>query len=303
MIRVTLIFVDGKTLLGFSEPYHFAAFNSAAAFGLAAGVVGAGTPAYQFLQKRRSLLPNNAADQTKNVQLKRMRVSTVQTVYTPDSPRNFSVYKLPVGDQNGTFGTAQLPVEVWTRLLVTYNLSAGATGRQFFGGVPEAQLTPPNIYTPAASTWGSRFDNYVKFLLGPTMQMNIQRRTQANDGTAPIVPIATFSLDATGRLATVTPSAIGPGVTQPATRGKVIIRGRHPSAWNGTHRYTLGTVNNTILVGPVRGFLGDFAVNGGTLQLYKYDYEAPGSYGIENFVRRDTGNPSPRPRGRRPLPR
>lgn len=299
MIRVSAVFSDAEGDVGATETYLLASPNNVATWiGNPPGVTG--SPAADFVSKRRECLPYGNANGSGGYAISKLRASLVQA----GSFRTTAVYNVPLALGRGRWGQVDKinGTEPWTRLLVDLNPGVGPHGRLFFFGIPQDQVKEAFRFRPAAA-WYAVGGGVVKefFDAMKAQGWTIARRPAQNAAAAPL-PITSFTVSADAFSATLQPALIAAGGGAPPTTGQVVIRGRHFSEWNGVHRYRYDAVGGTLVLGPARQRLADWpgAVQSGTVQLMTADNnQAVQSWDALRLVKRDTGDPFVPYRGRR----
>jgi hypothetical protein len=282
-------------------------------------------PLSDLLTARKNLMPFNPTPLEGgivlgNPRLIRTRVSQISLlpqVGVPPPFRSVRIFEPP--NIQDTFGgypgdnlqgrVVRTGVETWTRLELLAHVIKGGNpyeGHIFLGGAPESILAEPEIYNPT-DQWNGYLTAYMVLLGNGQWMTRIRQRR--NDPPVP-QPITQAIINAaTGLSLSVQPVPTGaPAV--PNQGYQVVVRGRHPSEWNGVRAASTQTnASGTFCVlGPSRQPLGDWAPAGppstsgpgmGTIQFYAPVYAPYNTFVAEGFTHRDDGGPFGRRLGRR----
>lgn len=229
-------------------------------------------------------------------------------IYIAAPNQQYGTFYPNTGATSGTQTQANWTVEEWTRLLLVTDLSSNNQGHIFIGGAPESQLGPPNRLA-ITGPYFQRLRSYFTRLIADGWMTRL--RPYWRQLTAPVaVPLFNFQVAADGKTATL--QATDPTYSPPPQlQGQLVIRTRHPSSWNGVHRYqyitppagSSGPLGPYFLVGPARGPLGDWAPpNQGNIQLMLPQYVGYLAIFPERWDKRPLGPTFGRPVGRRKRP-
>lgn len=246
-----------------------------------------------------------------NPRLLRVRVSRVDT----GVPRQVRVINFPLGDQFGKFfidpntAPTNFTTEAWTRLECTSSMSVGlpgggnlsAQGRVFLGGCPESQLGPPENVS-ISPQFSAALGIYFQALTGRYLS-RLRPNIGLPAGPQAPFPITSFTLSTDGRSALVGTGLAGVLVGQGLAGGQFVIRGRHPSEWNGIHRGIVVPgapgVFNIQLLGTRQPLADWVTTQQGTIQAFTPLYATLLRFTPLRWQHRPEGGPFGRPVGRR----